>query len=186
MAKEVMRSCKWMDRQHNGQRDNEKLYMDGQVLPFTASHYLFGHCVVCPSIYSLSLPLWPLCCLSIHLQLLITSLAIVLSVHPFTASHYLFGHCVVCPSIYSFSLPLWQLCCLSIHLQLLITSLAIVLSVYPFTASHYLFGHYRQHNGQRDNEKLYMDEQTTQWPEIMRSCKWMDRQHNGQRRNEKL
>ena len=25
MAKEIMRSCKWMDRQHNGQRGNEKL-----------------------------------------------------------------------------------------------------------------------------------------------------------------
>jgi hypothetical protein len=25
MTKEVMRGCKWMDRQQNGQRDNEKL-----------------------------------------------------------------------------------------------------------------------------------------------------------------
>jgi hypothetical protein len=79
--KEVMRSCKWMDRQHNGQRN----------------------------IHSFSLSLWPSGCLSIHLQLLIASLAIVLSVHPFTASHYLF------------------------------VSFAIMLSVHPFTASHYLF-----------------------------------------------
>ena len=92
----------------------------------------FGHCVICPSIYSFWLPLWYL-------------LVIVLSVPPFTASDcpfgifwslcYLslhlqlliaplisFGHCVICPSIYSFWLPLWYL-------------LVIVLSVPPFTAS---------------------------------------------------
>ena len=92
----------------------------------------FGHCVICPSIYSFWLPLWYL-------------LIIVLSYHPFTASDcpfdifwslcYLslhlqlliaplisFDHCVICPSIYSFWLPFWYL-------------LIIVLSVPPFTAS---------------------------------------------------
>ena len=70
----------------------------------------FGHCVICPSIYSFWLPLfWSLCYLSLHLQLLIAPLK-------------LFGHCVICPSIYSFWLPLWYL-------------LVIVLSVPPFTAS---------------------------------------------------
>ena len=80
----------------------------------------FGHCIVCPLIYSFWLPLWyllaivlsvlvwftasdylfgifwPLYCLSLFdLQLLITSLVS-------------FGHCVACPClIYSFWLPLW-------------------------------------------------------------------------------
>ena len=97
----------------------------------------FGHCVICPSIYSFWLPLWyllvivlsvptftasdcpfgifwSLCYLSLHLQLLIAPLVS-------------FGHCVICPSIYSFWLPLWYL-------------LTIVLSVPPFTASDCLFG----------------------------------------------
>jgi hypothetical protein len=113
------------------------------VLLFTASDYLFGifwplyclsfylvllitslvsfgHCIVCPSIYCLWLPLWYL-------------LAIVLSVLLFSASDYLFGifwslyclsfyllplitflvsfgHCIVCPSLlYDIWLPLWYL-----------------------------------------------------------------------------
>ena len=97
----------------------------------------FGHCVICPSIYSFWLPLWyllvivlsvptftasdcpfgifwSLCYLSLHLQLLIAPLVS-------------FGHCVICPSIYSFWLPLWYL-------------LTIVLSVPPFSASDCLFG----------------------------------------------
>ena len=101
----------------------------------------FGYCIVCPTLYGFSLPLWYL-------------LAIVLSVLlRFTASHYSFdifwslyclsfyalpllitplvsfGHCIVWPStLYGFSLPLWYL-------------LAIVLSVLlRFTASHYSFG----------------------------------------------
>ena len=92
----------------------------------------FGHCVICPSIYSFWLPLcyllvivlfvppftasdcpfdifWSLCYLSLHLQLLIAPLVS-------------FGHCVICPSSYSFWLPLCYL-------------LVIVLSVPPFTAS---------------------------------------------------
>ena len=96
-----------------------------------------GHCVVCPSVYGFWLPLWyllaivlsvrqftasdyhfgifwPLCCLSVSLRLLITTLVS-------------FGHCVVCPSVYGFWLPLWYL-------------LAIVLSVRQFTASNYHFG----------------------------------------------
>jgi hypothetical protein len=94
-------------------------------LRFTDSDYLplvsFGHCVVCPSIYGFWLPpfgiLWPLCCLSFDLRILITSLwyllVIVLSFLRFTDSDYLplvsCGHCVVCPSIYGFWLPLWYL-----------------------------------------------------------------------------
>ena len=97
----------------------------------------FGHCIVCPSIYSYWLPLWyllaivlsvlwstatdylfgifwPLHCLSFDLQLLITSLVFV-------------GHCIVCPSIYSYWLPLWYF-------------LAIVLSVLRSTATDYLLG----------------------------------------------
>ena len=102
------------------------------LLLFTASDYLFGtckllfvilpfffcHCIVCPSIYGFSLPLWylqasvcpfalfllSLYCLSFYLRLLITSLVsssfslsfcpfhfvIVMSVLLFTASDYLF------------------------------------------------------------------------------------------------
>ena len=101
----------------------------------------FGHCIVCPTLYGFSLPLWYL-------------LAIVLSVLlRFTASHYSFdifwslyclsfyalrllitplvsfGHCIVCPStLYGFSLLLWY-------------PLVIVLFVIlRFTASHYSFG----------------------------------------------
>ena len=78
----------------------------------------FGYCIVCfSSIYGFWLPLWyclaivlsvlrftasdypcgivwPLCCLSFVLRLLITSLVS-------------FGHCVVCSSCYDFWLPLW-------------------------------------------------------------------------------
>ena len=97
----------------------------------------FGHCIVCPSIYGLWLPLWylltivlsvlpftacdyhcgnfwPLNCLSFHLQLVITTLVS-------------FDHCIVCPSVYGLWLLLWYL-------------LVIVLSVLPFTACDYLFG----------------------------------------------
>ena len=110
--------------------------MEGQITHLQlliAPLISFGHCVICPSIYTFWLPLWYL-------------LIIVLSVLPFTASdcpfgivwslcylslHFqlliaplkLLGHCVICPSIYSFWLPLWYL-------------LVIVLSVPPpFTAS---------------------------------------------------
>ena len=105
------------------------LYLHLQLL--IAHLVSFGHCVICPSIYSFWLPLW-------------NCLVIVLSVHPVTASdcpfHIFwslcyrslqlrlliaplisFGHCVIPPSIYSFWLPLWYL-------------LVIVLSVPPFTA----------------------------------------------------
>ena len=111
----------------------------------------FGHCVICPSIYSFWLPFdifWSLCYPSLHLQLLIAPLIS-------------FDHWVICPSIYSFWLPLWyllvivlsvppftasdcpfdifwSLCYPSLHLQLLIAPLIyliIVLSVPPFTAS---------------------------------------------------
>jgi hypothetical protein len=57
---------------------------------------------------------WPLCCLSIELRLLITTLIS-------------FGHCVVCPLSYDFWLLLWYL-------------LAIVLSVHWVIASDYYFG----------------------------------------------
>ena len=96
-----------------------------------------GHCIDCPSIYSLWLPLWYL-------------VVIILYVPRFTASDYPFGilwslyclsldlqplitplvscgHCIVCPSIYSLGLPLWYL-------------VVIVLSVPRFTASNYPFG----------------------------------------------
>ena len=112
------------------------------LLRFTASDDLFGI-------------LWPLCCLSFDLRLLITFLVYC-------------GHCVVYPSsIYGFWLPfrylvaivlsvlrftasddlfdiLWPLCCLSFDLRLLMTFwylMAIVLSVLlRFTASDYLLG----------------------------------------------
>ena len=57
----------------------------------------FGHCIVCPSIYSFWLPLWFL-------------LSIVLSVLRLTASDYPFG-------------IFWSLYCLSFDLRLLITPL---------------------------------------------------------------
>ena len=105
--------------------------------------FYFGHCVVCPSsIYGFWLPLWhlqtfdilsflfwPLCCLSFHLWLLITSLTSSNFVCPFY-----FGHCVVCPSIYGFWLPLWYL-----QTFLVLFILAIVLSVLPSMASDYLW-----------------------------------------------
>jgi hypothetical protein len=130
------------------------------VLPYTACDYHFGifwplhslsfhlwlvitslvsfdHCIVCPSIYDLWLPLWylltivlsvlqitacdyyfgifwSLYCLSFHLRLVIITLVS-------------FGHCIVCPSVYGLWLPLWYL-------------LTIVLSVLPFTACDYHFG----------------------------------------------
>jgi hypothetical protein len=100
-------------------------------------------------------------CLSLDLQLLITSLVF-----------FLLYHCIVCPSIYSFWLPLWyfffntivlsvprytasdylfdpfsliSLYCLSLDLRLLITTLVLLLYyhciVYPsIYASDYLFG----------------------------------------------
>jgi hypothetical protein len=98
----------------------------------------FVHCVVCPSIYRLWLPLWylltivlsvllwftdydytfgifwPMCCLSFDLQILISPLVS-------------FHHCVACPSIYRLWLPLWYL-------------LTIVLSVLRFTDYDYSFG----------------------------------------------
>ena len=97
----------------------------------------FGHCVVCPVIYSFWLPLWyllaivlsvlwftasdcpfgifwPLCWVSCDLRLLIAPLVS-------------FGHCVFYSVIYGFWLPLWYL-------------LAIVLSVLWFTASDCPFG----------------------------------------------
>jgi hypothetical protein len=97
----------------------------------------FDHCIVCPSIYGLWLPLWylltivlsvlpftacdyhfgnfrPLDCLSFHLRLVITSLVS-------------FDHCIVCPSVYGLWLPLWYL-------------LTIALSVLSFTACDYHFG----------------------------------------------
>jgi hypothetical protein len=90
------------------------------VLPFTACDYHFGnfrpldclsfhlrlvitslvsfdHCIVCPSVYGLWLPLWYL-------------LTIALSVLSFTACDYHFG-------------IFWPLHCLSFHLRLLITTL---------------------------------------------------------------
>ena len=111
----------------------------------------FCHCVICPSIYSLWLPLWYL------LVIVLSSLQLQLLIAPLVS----FGHCVICPSIYSFWLPLWYLLVIvlsSLHLQLLIAPfvsfchcvicasiysfwlplgylLVIVLSVPPFTAS---------------------------------------------------
>ena len=135
--------------------------MEGQITHLQlliAPLISFGHCVICPSIYSFWLPLWYL-------------LVIVLSVPPFRASDcpfdifwslfYLslhlqlliaplisFDHCVICPSIYSFWLPLWYL-------------LIIVLSVPPFTTSDcpfdifwslcYLSLHLEGVNGRTDN-----------------------------------
>ena len=75
----------------------------------------FGHCIVCPSIYSFWLPLWFL-------------LSIVLSVLRFTASDYPFG-------------IFWSLYCLSFDLRLLITPLVssnlscYIYSFYPFIAN---------------------------------------------------
>jgi hypothetical protein len=110
----------------------------------------FDHCIVCPSIYGLWLPLWYLLTIVVLSVLQLTAcdyhwylLTIVLSVLPFTACDYHIGicwplhclsfhlrlvittlvsfdHCIVCPSIYGLWLPLWYL-------------LTIVLSVLPFT-----------------------------------------------------
>ena len=96
----------------------------------------FGHCITCPLIYGFCLPIWhtlaivlpvlwstasdypfdifwPLYCLYVEIQLLITRLIYV-------------GHCIVCPLYYGFWLPLWY-------------TLAIVLSVLWITASYYPF-----------------------------------------------
>jgi hypothetical protein len=67
----------------------------------TASEYTFGI-------------LWPLCCVSFGLRLLITPLVSC-------------GHCVVYPSVYGFWLPLWYL-------------VTIVLYILRLTASDYPFG----------------------------------------------
>ena len=93
------------------------------LLRCTASDYPFG--ILLPlcflSFFDVQLLitplgiLWPLCCLSFDVQLLITPLVS-------------FGHCVVCPSMYSFWLPLWYL-------------VAIVFSVLRCTASDYPFGY---------------------------------------------
>jgi hypothetical protein len=111
------------------------------VLRFPASDYPFKlflslcsyHCIVCPSVYGLWLPLqtclvfmfFPLYCVSFGLRLLITPssfsclyvLTIVLCVLRFTASDYPFklflslcsSHCIVCHSVYGFWLPLQTL-----------------------------------------------------------------------------
>ena len=110
-----------------------------------ACYYPFGHCIVSPSqIYGLLLPLWPLYCLSSDLWLVITPLAIALSVLRFMICYYPFGHCIVCPSqIDGLLLPLWSLYCLSFSdLWLVITPLVIVLfSVLRFMACYYPFSH---------------------------------------------
>jgi hypothetical protein len=92
-----------------------------------------GHYVVCPSMYVFWLPLWclvaimlsalrctssaypfgvlwPLCCLSFDVRLLITPLVSC-------------GHYVVCPSMYVFWLPLW--CLVAIMLSALRCTLLI-------------------------------------------------------------
>ena len=97
----------------------------------------FGNCIVCRSFYGVWLPLWyllaivlsvgrftvydypfgifwPLYCLSVVLQCMITPLVS-------------FGHCIVCRLFYGIWLPLWYL-------------LAIVLSVGRFTVYDYRFG----------------------------------------------
>jgi uncharacterized membrane protein len=71
------------------------------ILRLTASEYPFGI-------------LWPLCCISLGLRLLITPLVSC-------------GHCVVYPSAYGFWIPLWYL-------------VAIVLYILRFTVSKYPFG----------------------------------------------
>jgi hypothetical protein len=109
--------------------------------------FLLFHCIVFPSIYGFSLPLWyfffntivlsvpqfttsdylfdpfsliPWYCLSLDLRLLITSFVL-----------FLLFHCIFCPSIYGFWLPIWYFFFNS-----------IVLSVPRFTASDYLFGNF--------------------------------------------
>ena len=62
----------------------------------------------------LSFFVWPWCCLSFDLRILITPLVS-------------FDHCVICPMIYGFWLPLWCL-------------LTILLSVLRFTDFDYIFG----------------------------------------------
>ena len=112
-------------------------YLSIQLRLLIAPLVSFGHCVICPSIYSfwlslcyllvivLSVPpftasdcpfgiFWSLCYSYLHLQLLIAPLVS-------------FGHCVIRPSSYGFWLPLWYL-------------LVIVLSVPPVTASDCPFG----------------------------------------------
>ena len=106
--------------------------------PFACS-FSFDQSIACPSIYRFWLPLWylvaivlsvllytdsdypfgilwPLCCLSFYIQILITSFGILwplcclsfyiqILITPLVSC----GHCVVCPSIYRFWLPLWYL-----------------------------------------------------------------------------
>jgi hypothetical protein len=83
-------------------------------------------------------------------RLVITPLAIVLSVLRFMACYYPFGHCIVCPQIYGLLLPLWPLYCLSSDLWLVITPLIIILSVLRFLAYK---SEDRQYNDQRGNNK---------------------------------
>jgi hypothetical protein len=102
----------------------------------------FGHYIICPSIYSLFLPLWYL------LVILLPFLLFTASYYPcgtfwslYCLSFYLqlliipvvsFGHYITCPSIYSFLFPLWYL-------------LVTILHVLLFTASYYpcgIFWHY--------------------------------------------
>ena len=110
-----------------------------------------GHCVVCPQIYDLWLPLWylvvivssvlrfttygysfgilwSLCRLSLDLRLMVTplrrlSLDLRLMITPLVSC----GHCVVCPQIYDLWLLLWYL-------------VVIVSSVLRFTTYGYPFG----------------------------------------------
>ena len=115
------------------------------LLRFMACYYPFGHCILCPQIDGLLLLLWLLYCLSFSdLWLVITPLAIALSVLRFMICYYPFGHCIVCPSqIDGLLLPLWLLYFLSFSdLWLVITHLAIVLSVLlRVMACYYPFGH---------------------------------------------
>ena len=70
--------------------------------------------VLCVVFVLLFVFLWPLCCLSFSLRLMITPLVSC-------------GHCVVCPSVYGLWSPLWYL-------------VATVLSVLQFTAYDHPFG----------------------------------------------
>jgi hypothetical protein len=142
--------------------------------------------------------LWPLCCLPYDVRLLIIPLVSC-------------GHYVVCPTMYVFWLPLWclvaimlsalrctssdypfdvlwPLCCLPFDVRLLIIPLVscghyvVCPSMYVFWLSLLclvviLLWH------QRDNQKTYIEGQTTQWPQdtkgISRRRTSKGRQHNG-------
>jgi hypothetical protein len=98
MTKKVMRSSR---SKENTQYNNHTFLVIilCVLLWSTASHYLFGHYIVCsPLIYCFSLPFWSLYCVfSFDLLLLITFLVIIFCVLLWsTASHYLFGHYIVC------------------------------------------------------------------------------------------